>query len=139
MVSTTSFFLCVLLGSLGVSTPFVSAPRTIRNAAFLSWRQHVASSSCAVAPQRVRIPSSSTLWLGTTATADQASQDLITRIIADDELINLSLKLGDIVRDSVFECAKRFQFRPDQVRPRKCVFSSLWKQYANILVSPDIV
>lgn len=39
----------------------------------------------------------------------------LTKLVVDDELWGLAIALGDIVRDSIWECAKKFQFRPDQI------------------------
>lgn len=105
-----SLFLFLFVGLLGRIAAF--APRAVQNAAFVPSRH--SPQAMTGAPQVYQRPFSSVLTLSATKTAE-VNQDLITALIADDELLKFASKLGGIVRDSVFECAKKFQFTPDKL------------------------
>lgn len=63
----------------------------------------------------------------------------LSKLVVNDELWGLAIELGDIIRESIVECAKKFQFRPDQVavevdkRVKKAIAMEMGKDEFSII------
>jgi hypothetical protein len=69
----------------------------------------------------------------------EGKADKVAKLAIDDELWGLAIALGDIVRESIIECAMSFKLRPEQLaleidrRVKKEVAKAMGKEEFNII------